>query len=131
MAAVIPLIEREQLLGGNWKIPPTARLYFKCEWCAIVEHAPPDLDVVRYWDLAATEKTELNNPDWTVGVKLGRANNGGYWLLDAVRVRAKPVLRRINGRCRIDDRSMAQAILPGLLLPRGLPRASLAPGTGM
>jgi hypothetical protein len=31
LAAVIPLIEREQLLGGNWKIRPTARLYFKCE----------------------------------------------------------------------------------------------------
>jgi predicted phage terminase large subunit-like protein len=44
-----------------------------------------------YWDLAATEKTELNDPDWTVGVKLGRdKKSGGYWLLDAVRVRANP-----------------------------------------
>jgi len=47
LAAVIPLLEGEQLLGGNWKIRPTARLYFKSKWCAIVEHAPPDLDVVR------------------------------------------------------------------------------------
>src|ERR1700694_1019191 len=35
--------------------------------------------------LAATEKTEFNDPDWTVGVKLGRDRNGGYWLLDMVR----------------------------------------------
>jgi predicted phage terminase large subunit-like protein len=56
----------------------------------VVDQAPADLDVVRYWDLAATEKTELNDPDWTVGVKLGRDRNGGYWLLDVARARANP-----------------------------------------
>jgi predicted phage terminase large subunit-like protein len=55
-----------------------------------VDRAPTDLDVIRYWDLAATEKTEFNDPDWTVGIKLGRDRNGGYWLLDAVRARANP-----------------------------------------
>ena len=29
-------------------------------------------------------------PDWTVGVKLGRDQDGGYWLLDVVRARANP-----------------------------------------
>src|SRR5213080_3570028 len=37
-----------------------------------------------------TEKTELNDPDWTVGIKLGRDRNGSYWLLDVVRARANP-----------------------------------------
>jgi predicted phage terminase large subunit-like protein len=86
----LPLLERERLLAGNWKIRPAAGLYFKREWCAIVDRAPTDLDVVRYWDLAATEKTEFNDPDWTAGIKLGRDRNGGYWLLDAVRARANP-----------------------------------------
>jgi hypothetical protein len=86
----LPLLERERLLGGNWKIRPAAGLYFKREWCAVADAAPADLDVVRYWDLAATEKTELNDPDWTAGVKLGRDQNGGYWLLDVVRARANP-----------------------------------------
>ena len=86
----LPLLERERLLAGNWKIRPAAGLYFKREWCTIVDHVPADLDVVRYWDLAATEKTELNDPDWTVGVKLGRDRSGGYWLLDMVRARANP-----------------------------------------
>ena len=45
---------------------------------------------MRYWDLAATEKTEVNDPDWTVGIKLGRDTNGGYCLLDLVRARANP-----------------------------------------
>lgn len=86
----LPLLERERLLGGNWKIRPAAGLYFRREWCAVVGEVPADLDVVRYWDLAATEKTEFNDPDWTVGIKLGRDGNAGYWLVDMVRGRANP-----------------------------------------
>jgi predicted phage terminase large subunit-like protein len=86
----LPTLERERLLGGNWKIRPAAGLYFKREWCAVVDEIPADLDVVRYWDLAATEKNEFNDPDWTVGIKLGRDKNGGYWLLDMVRAQANP-----------------------------------------
>ena len=84
------LLDRERLLSGKWKIRPAAGLYFKREWFAVVDEVPADLDVVRYWDLAATEKTEFNDPDWTVGIKLGRDKNGGYWLLDMVRGRANP-----------------------------------------
>src|SRR6266550_3770963 len=86
----LPLLESEGLLGGNWKIRPAAGLYFKREWCAVVDQVPAGLDIVRYWDLAATEKTELNDPDWTVGIKLGRDRNGSYWLLDVMRRRANP-----------------------------------------
>jgi predicted phage terminase large subunit-like protein len=86
----LPLLERARLLCGNWKIRPAAGLYFKREWCTIVDEVPTDLDIVRYWDLAATEKTEFNDPDWTVGIKLGRDRNGGYWLLDMIRGRANP-----------------------------------------
>src|SRR6201998_3066595 len=86
----LPLLERERLLSGNWKIRPAAGLYFKREGGAVVDEVPAALDVVRYGDLAATEKTEFNDPDWTVGIKLGRDQNGGYWLLDMVRGRANP-----------------------------------------
>ena len=87
----LPLLECERLLGGNWKIRPAAELYFKREWCTVVDEVPAELDhIVRYWDLAATEKTEFNDPDWTVGIKLGRDRSGGYWVLDMVRRRANP-----------------------------------------
>ena len=86
----LPTLERERLLGGNWKIRPAAGVYFKREWCSVVDQVPADLDIVRYWDLAATEKTEFNDPDWTIGVKLGRDRSRGYWLLDVVRARANP-----------------------------------------
>ena len=87
----LPLLECERLLRGNWKIRPAAGLYFKREWCTVVDAVPADLDyVVRYWDLAATEKTEFNDPDWTVGIKLGRDRDGGFWVLDMIRRRANP-----------------------------------------
>ena len=85
----LPLLERERLLG-NWKIRPNAGLYFKRELCTVIDQVPADLEVVRYWDLAATEKTEFNDPDWTVGIQLGRDRNRGYWFLDMVRARANP-----------------------------------------
>ena len=49
-------------LNGNWKIRPAAGLYFKREWCAVADEVPADLDVVRYWDLAAAEKTGSTTP---------------------------------------------------------------------
>lgn len=68
----LDIVTQARLLGGNWKIRPTAGLYFRREWCSVVDIPPANLDVVRYWDLAATEKTDSNDPDWTVGVKMGR-----------------------------------------------------------
>ena len=35
-------------------------------------------------------ETERNDPDWTVGIKLGRDRSGGYYLLDLVLARANP-----------------------------------------
>ena len=112
-------LERERLLAGNWKIRPAAGLYFKREWCAIVDHAPVELDIVRYWDLAATEKTEFNDPDWTVGVKLGRDRSGGYWLLDLVRARATRAMS--NSCCSIPPRRTASGSRSGSGRIRGRP----------
>jgi predicted phage terminase large subunit-like protein len=86
----LPLVERERLLGGNWKIRPAAGLYFKRGWCEMVDAAPVLRESVRYWDLAGTEKTEGNDPDWTVGVKLGRGDNGFLYVLDVIRERVGP-----------------------------------------
>lgn len=72
-------VDRGRLLDGNWKIRAAAGLLFKRSWCKVIDIAPADIEWVRYWDLAATEKTEMNDPDWTVGLKLGRrrVNNPG------------------------------------------------------
>ncbi|MXV35688.1 MULTISPECIES: phage terminase large subunit [unclassified Saccharibacter] len=48
------------------------------------------IDLVRRWDLAATRDTGGNDPDWTVGVKMGRLDSQHYVILDIVRFRGGP-----------------------------------------
>jgi hypothetical protein len=62
----LPRVERERLLYGNWKIRAAAGLLFNRAWCPVVDAAPAGLAVKRGWDLAATPKTETNDPDWTL-----------------------------------------------------------------
>ena len=78
------------MLDGNWKIRPAAGLLFRRGWCKVVDAAPEGLRIVRGWDLAGTPKTEHNDPDWTTGTKIGRADNGLYIVLDHVRLRDTP-----------------------------------------
>lgn len=86
------MVERARLLGGNWKIRPAAGLYFKRHWCEIIDAAPAGVRFVRYWDLAATEKTDTNDPDWTEGVRLGRDPiTKLYYLTDWIRMRESPL----------------------------------------
>lgn len=73
-------VERERLLGGNWKIRSAAGLLFRREWCTFLDEPPrpEELEaVVRAWDLAATEKREDNDPAFTAGVKMGRYRHSG------------------------------------------------------
>jgi predicted phage terminase large subunit-like protein len=85
-------VERARLLGGNWKIRPAAGLYFKRHWCQIVDAVPATVRFVRYWDLAATEKTDGNDPDWTESIRLGRdPTTKLYYLSDWTRLRASPL----------------------------------------
>lgn len=105
----LPLVEQARLLGGNWKIRPAAGLYFKREWIPIVDAVPADLDVVRYWDLAATEKTDQNDPDWTAGVKLARDRKTGiYYWLDTVSCRKSPhgVKKQLRDTAELDTVSV-------------------------
>ena len=88
----LPLVEQARLLGGNWKIRPAAGLFFKRQWCETVQAAPADIEIVRYWDLAGTEKTDRNDPDWTVGVKLARHRASGvYYVVDMRQDRLSPL----------------------------------------
>jgi predicted phage terminase large subunit-like protein len=87
----LPTVERERLLGGNWKIRPAAGLYFQGSWCEIVDAAPSGLTRVRGWDFAATRKTETNDPDWTAGTLIGKSTDKTYYILDHVKDRIGPM----------------------------------------
>lgn len=87
----LSLVERERLLHGNWKIRPSAGLYFRRSDAAIIRARPTNIvSLVRKWDLAATEPAETNpDPDWTAGVLMAKLASGRYAILDVIRVRIR------------------------------------------
>ena len=74
----LPTVERERLLGGNWKIRPAAGLLFQRGWCSVVDVVPAGVRWMRGWDLASTPKIEGNDPDATAGTKIGKLPDGSY-----------------------------------------------------
>lgn len=86
----LPMVERERLLHGNWKIRPAAGLYFQRAWCETVEAIPAGVQIVRGWDLAATPDTGSNDPDWTVGTKMAKDATGRFYILDVRWKRGSP-----------------------------------------
>lgn len=93
----LPNVERERLLGGNWKVRATAGALFRREWFPVVEAVPSGGRVVRAYDLAATEKKSLSDdPDWTASVRVRRvpdaadARAGVFYVESARRLRGTP-----------------------------------------
>lgn len=80
------LVERERLLGGNWKIKPAAGLMFpRDKWHFIDLHECPWLDgagvqFIRYWDKAGTEG---GTGARTAGVLLAQCM-GRFYVVDVV-----------------------------------------------
>ncbi len=68
------------LLGGGM---------FQTDSFVLVDAVPAGVPRVRFWDTAATEKTNSNEPDWTVGLRIG-LSGGIYWIDDIVRVQLDP-----------------------------------------
>lgn len=86
----LPKVERERLLEANWRIKPTAGLFFRKEWFPMVKEAPHGDFTIRYWDRAATEKTSSNDPACTVGLKMRRGHDGRFYVMDVVRGQWSP-----------------------------------------
>lgn len=85
-------VERERLLGGNWKIMPSGGKVFNKAWFNIV--APGDVPdggvECRFWDLAATEKKlKGDDPDYTAGVSI-RYVKDTYYVTDCLAFREGP-----------------------------------------
>lgn len=57
----------------------------KRAWFQFVAAAPANLErVVRWWDMAATEKKAGNNPDFTAGAKVGMDAEGNAYVMHVV-----------------------------------------------
>jgi predicted phage terminase large subunit-like protein len=92
----LPMLEREQLLHGNWKIRPAAGMYFKREWFEVVEAAPVFRSRVRFWDRAGTKPKPGTKADWTSGVLLSRDADGRFFVEDVIRFQGSPA--EVEGR---------------------------------
>lgn len=93
----LPPVERDRLLGGNWKVRAAARTLFRREWFPVVDAVPAGGRVVRAYDLAATEaKSCRDDPDWTASVRVRRvpdpadARAGTFYVEAASRLRGTP-----------------------------------------
>ncbi len=85
----LPLVERERLLYGNWKIKSAAGLFFnRNQVGTMLPTVPKDITTfVRAWDLAATSETEDGEPAYTAGVLMGRRKDGRFVVIDVINVR--------------------------------------------
>ena len=97
-------VTREQLLNGDWDIEVQGNM-FRRHWFNPVQMPNLNAKKVRYWDLAATSQTGDNDPDWTVGLKLGYID-GKYTIEDIRRVRLEPaeVERLILNTAQMDGK---------------------------
>lgn len=81
---------RAQLLAGDWTAREPGGV-FRREWFEIVAEYPRDAQLVRYWDLAATEPKKGRDPDWTVGLLMAKTKAGLYYVADVRRMRGSPL----------------------------------------
>lgn len=111
----LPYVEQQRLLHGDWKARAEAGKVFNRAWFGSV--APGEAAIlmkqgraVRFWDFAATEqKLRSDDPDWTVGLRLRRLNDGVFVVEDVIRVRAAPaeIKRLVIATAQQDGESVA------------------------
>lgn len=109
-------VDRERLLGGNWKIRAEAGLVFKRSEAVLLARVPEDVETkARGWDLAASVPTaEVPDPDWTAGVLLGKRRNGRFIVLDVKRDRK----RAHDVRQMLTDTASADGVNTRIRLPQ-------------
>lgn len=104
----LDVVERERLLRGNWKIRPTAGLYFPRSAAMIVDAAPDRvIKLCRAWDKAATLPSKSNpDPDYTCGIKMGRLADGRILIMGMELFRLGPagVRKRMRNTAEQDGK---------------------------
>ncbi len=89
----LPWIERQRLLGGNWKVSAEGGGICRREWFRRLPRDPGSVSYgqpidekfyrksVRAWDLAGTDASEDHAKDRTASVKSGRAKKSGRFVI--------------------------------------------------
>jgi predicted phage terminase large subunit-like protein len=83
-------ITRAQLRMGDWSADARGGK-FKQYWWIREDEIPRRFQmIVRYWDMASTEALMGEDPDYTVGTKVGLDLNNNFWVLHCKRFRGTP-----------------------------------------
>jgi len=104
------------VFSGQYQQSPTTPQgnVIKPDAMPVIEAIPSDLSIqwVRKWDLAATMPKVGNDPDWTVGARIGKDRDGRFYITDIVRMRglADEVESAIVNTAARDGRSVRIAI---------------------
>ncbi len=104
----------EQSWAALYQQRPIARTQrlFTAARISVLDDVPNLAGAVRAWDLASSV-AEGGDPDWTVGVKLGRTVAGSYVVLDVVRLRAGPAaVEQAICECANRDGKAVRVCLP-------------------
>jgi len=109
----LDIVEKERLLGGNWKIRYQAGTMFREEWFPVIDISdvpcnPRDLNYVRWWDAAATaESKDSKNPDWCSGLLMGE-HAGRFYIYDVQHFRdtAAGVYKKIEHTRDVDGKTV-------------------------
>ena len=75
-------VDKAMLLWGCWDARPKGANYFEREWLTQLDKVPNDKFIVRAYDFAATERSQVNkDPDPTVSIKMSKSSDGYYTLM--------------------------------------------------
>jgi predicted phage terminase large subunit-like protein len=99
-------------IAGQLQQNPIARHggLFERGWFEIVNSVPADLKFVRYWDMAATKPKPGSDPDYAVGLKIGKAVKSGiFYIVDVRRTRSSPqgVQALVEQTAAVDGKEVA------------------------
>ena len=101
---------RAQLLDGDWGARPPGEMFDR-NWFRVVVN-PIERGAVlmrtsrwgRFWDFASTEAAKGKDPDWTVGMLMGRTTEQEIVIADIRRIQARPNdVERLVLETAIDD----------------------------
>ena len=92
MLRALPLVERQRLLLGNWKIRNASGNIYRRGWISIVDALPAIRRTVRYWDRAASKaEKKTGDPDYTAGVRMSVDADGTFYIEHVANERGTPL----------------------------------------
>lgn len=99
----------ERYIKGNWLISYSGGV-FNSAWFKLItiDQIPKDIKLLRYWDFAASEVKDGNDPDWSAGTLCGIAG-GDIYILDIDMFRENPgiTIKKVEDHALSDGPNVA------------------------